>query len=263
MYLLFDIGGTHIRIAVSKDHRNLGDIIKLDTPTDFDEGIALIKKTVNELSLNEKITAAAGSVRYLDKTKTKIAIHPNIHLWEDKPLKQELEKTLCTTVILENDAALAGLGEATFGAGKDKTIIAFLTVGTGVGGARIVDKTIDKNALGFEPGFQIIEDGYLEDFISGDGLQKRFGKKPEDITDEKIWDEVCQYLAIGINNTVVFWSPDIVVLGGSVMKNINLAKVQTYLDKALKIFPQKPEVVKSILNDSSGLHGALALLMAS
>lgn len=263
MYLLFDIGATHIRITSSSDHQNLDEIKTFPTPTDFEEGISLITDTALQLSTNDQITKAAGSVRFLDTTKSKIPFHPNINLWPNEPLKERLEKALRIPVTLEKDSALAALGEAVFGAGKDKKIVAYLTISTGVGGARVVEKVIDKNALGFEPGFQIIEDGYLENFISGDGLQKRFGKKPEEITDEKIWDEVCQYLAIGINNTIVFWSPDIVILGGNVTKSIDLEKVKSYLEKALKIFPQKVEVVKSLLNDSGGLHGALALLMAS
>jgi glucokinase len=50
-----------------------------------------------------------------------------------------------------------GLGEAVFGAGKGREIVVYMTISTGVGGARIVGGKIDASAMGFEPGHQIID----------------------------------------------------------------------------------------------------------
>lgn len=274
MYLLFDIGGTKMRIAVSSDGKTLGEPKIIPTMQNFDEGIQIIAQTANELSGGGKIEAAAGGLAgTLDKDRTMLISSPNIKGWITKPFKQNLENILNCPVHLENDADLAALGEAVYGAGSGKNIVAYLTISTGVGGGRVVNGKIDENSLGFEPGHQIIVPdgdpcncggkGHLGSYVSGSGLERIHGKKGEDITDEQVWNQVAKYLAVGLNNTVVHWSPDIVILGGSVMKSIPLEKVKSYLRDYLTIFPNPPEIILSKLGDSVGLYGALKLLQSS
>lgn len=271
MYLVFDIGGINMRVAVSLDGKTLSSIKSVPTPEDFNQGIQTLKQVSDELSQGGKIQAIVGGLAGpLDKDKTMLVKSPHIGLWVGKNFKQELAQVLNAPVSLENDANLAALGEACFGAGIGKNIVAYLTISTGVGGGRVVNKKIDENALGFEPGHQIIVPdgapcdcggkGHLESYISGSGLQKIYQKKGEEITDPKIWDEVAKFLAIGLNNVTVFWSPDIIILGGAVMKSIPLDAVRTYLTEVLTIFPQAPEVQLAKLGDPAGLYGALALI---
>lgn len=259
MYLVFDIGASKMRLATSTDGQNLSDPIIIPTPQDFQEGIKVFAETAQKISDGEKIDKAAGAVRYLDQTKTKIKTHPHIPLWSNQPLKEALEQVLSAPVILENDAALAGLGETIYGAGKNYNIIAYLTISTGVGGVKIENKEIDQNSLGFEPGFQVMnkEGLTLEDLISGYGLETRYGKKGEDIKDPSIWDEVSKNLAIGLNNVSVFWSPEVIILGGSIMKSLDLEKIKKYLQEVNKILPEIPEIKLASLGDSSALYGAL------
>ena len=271
MLLVFDIGGTKIRIASSSDGENISDPIIFPTPQNFEEAIEQFKKIAFDLSNGQKIDKVAGGVRSpLDKEKSMFISNSILPSWINKPLKQQLEQNLNTEVYLENDAALVGLGEANFGAGKNKNIVAFITVSTGVGGARLVNKSIDKNALGFEPGHQIIfpdgnlcgcgGKGHLEAYISGSALEKMYSKKAQDITDPAVWDEIAKNLSISLNNTIVHWSPDIVVLGGSVMESIPLDKVSQYLQDFLKVFPTAPEITLATLGEKGGLYGALAYL---
>lgn len=272
MYLMFDIGGTNMRLAVSEDGKTLAATKVIPTPKDFTEGINIIKQVAEELANGQKIEAVAGGVTgALDKGKSTQLTSPHVGGWIGKPLKAELEKLFGCPVYLENDANLAALGEANYGAGIDHKIVAYLTISTGVGGGRVVDKKIDSNSLGFEPGHQIIVPdgnpcncggkGHLESYVSGSGLLKIYQKKAEEITDPKIWNEVARYLAIGLNNVTVFWSPEIIILGGSVMQSINLESVRTYLKEVLFIFPRAPEIAPAKLGDSVGLYGALALIL--
>lgn len=262
MYLVFDIGGTNMRLAVSEDGQTLGETKTIPTNKNFNQAILDFKKTAEELSKGQQITKAAGGVRALDKTKTKLMNSPHFPLWVDEPLKQELEKALNTEVILENDAAIAGLGEALYGAGKGKSIVSYITISTGVGGVRIVDGRIDRNFQGFEIGNQIIdlEGKTFEAYISGEALERKYQKKADEITDSAVWDEEARLLAIGLNNVTVFWSPEIIILGGSVTKSIPLDKVKNYLKEVLTIFPQIPLIEKASLEDMAGLYGALTLL---
>lgn len=270
MYILFDIGGTKMRIGVSKDGKAIGSIKVVETPKNFNEGILRFKEAANELSGGVRIKAVAGGIAgLLDKDKTKLVNSPNIPGWIGRPLKKSLEKAMGASISLENDADLAGLGEAVFGAGRSKEIVVYLTISTGVGGTRIVNGKIDKFVMGFEPGQQLlccyqddIEYKTLEDCISGTAFEKRYKKPPYEILDKKIWDEAAKILATGLNNTIVHWSPDIIVLGGSMMKKIGIPidRVQLHLKKILKIFPKHPVIKKAKLGDAVGLYGALAFL---
>jgi glucokinase len=112
----------------------------------------------------------------VDKQAKKLVKSPHLPKWVDKPLGSRLEKALGVKVLLENDAALAALGEAVFGAGRRAEIVGYLTISTGIGGARVVDGRIDKKSVGFEPGHMIIDVGnkvgYWEDFASGTAMEK-------------------------------------------------------------------------------------------
>lgn len=63
----------------------------------------------------------------------------NIPDWKGRNLKAELERVLGIPAFIENDANAAGLGEFVFGAGKDAKSLVFVALGTGIGGAVIIN----------------------------------------------------------------------------------------------------------------------------
>ncbi len=271
MYLIFDIGGTNMRIATSLDGKTINDSAVIPTPQDFEAGLQAIKQTTEQLTNGHKVKAVIGGIAGpLDKEKTMLIASPHIGGWVQKPLKSELEKIFNSQVFLEHEADLEGLGEATSGAGQGHRIVAVLIIGTGIATTRIVDGKIDKNALGFEAGHQIIVPngnlcdcggkGHLEAYVSGSGLKNTYGKRGEEIKDPAIWDGLAKYLATGLNNVTVFWSPDIIVLGGPVMRNIPMDAVRTYFKQVLTIFPTAPRIEAAKLGDMVGLNGALAYI---
>ncbi|MBI2597546.1 ROK family protein [Candidatus Daviesbacteria bacterium] len=260
MYLLLDIGGTNTRITLSSDGQTLTAIKTFPTEEDFETQIQLISRIAHELTGGQKIEAAAAGVAgILDKEKSLLLKSPHLDSWTYQPLKEELEQVLDCAVYLENDAHLGGLGESVYGAGKGYPIVAYITIGTGVGGVKIENQKIDGYSKGFEPGHQIIipegnpcncgGKGHLETYVAGSYL-----KEPID------WNKVAKYLAIGLNNTIVHWSPDIIVLGGSVMKSIPLDRVKAYLKKYLTIFSDCPQITLATLGDEGGLYGGLQYL---
>lgn len=270
MYLLLDIGGTNIRLATSSDGTSLSSVTILPTPLNFDEGIITLQKLSAQIINKEKIQAVSlGITGILNKNKDGLAKSPHLPNWANKPIKEKLEKLFNAPVFLENDTALVGLGEATKGAGQGFSIVAYITVSTGLGGVRIVDQKIDKNSQGFEPGHQIIipdgplcdcgGKGHLETLVAGSYLERIYKQKPQQITDENVWKEVSKYLSIGLNNVIVHWSPDIIVLGGSIMQKLSLDQVKSDVSKYLTIFPEMPEIKSASLKDEGGLYGALWL----
>ncbi|HEB13653.1 MAG TPA: ROK family protein [candidate division CPR3 bacterium] len=275
MYLLFDIGGTKTRLAFSRDAKTFEDPVIINTPQNFKEGISVFKDAVEQLTKGEKIIKAAGAVSGpLDKEHSMVINAPYLEGWNNKPLKKELEKMLSAPVVLENDAALVGLGEAVHGAGKGYDIVAYITVSTGVGGARIVGGKIDASSMGFEPGHQFIDAGGslcpdckdpkdLDSYVSGSGVKARYGKEAYEIDDAAVFEKLAELLAYGLNNTIVHWSPDVVVLGGPMITGdpaIPIESIQKHVSEILHIFPNPPPIVKAKLDDVGGLYGALALV---
>lgn len=276
MFILFDIGGTKMRIVAADYEKLLGDPVVVSTPKDFNEGIETLKRIIDNISgelvaQGRAVTAIVGGVAGpLNDDQTMLVKSPNLGGWVGHDIKNTLRDIYKVPVVLENDSALVGLGEAHFGAGRGKAIVVYITISTGVGGVRIVDGKIDRASIGFEPGHQIIDpdnslcptcDGNdLEAYVSGTSIEKRFGVKPYEIHDDAVWDELAKFLAYGLNNTIVHWSPDIVVLGGSMMKEIGIPvpAVRKYLTEIMKIFPQIPEIEKAELGDFGGLYGSLA-----
>ena len=261
--MLFDIGGTTTRIAFSADGKTISEPRVLLTPATFKEGVNIFK----DIAKNQPITKAAGGIAgLLDNKKTTLTHSPHLLQWIHKPIQDELEKALNAPVYLENDAVMEGLGELHYGAGKGSDIFTFLTVGTGVGGARFVNGKADASAMGFEPGKQILsfsEKKTLEDLISGSALEKRMGKKPGQITDAKIWEELAEMLAYGLYNSIVHWSPDTVALGGSMIVKevgINIERVLFHLANIPRPFPQLPEIKLAQLGDNAGFLGSLHFL---
>jgi len=268
MFILFDVGGTKIRIAAADKNGCIGEPIIVPTPLDFDEGMRAITDGALILSKGEKIVSVVGGLAgILDRNHMMLVYGLNISSWAGKPIKALLAKALNAPVVLENDAALAGLGEAVEGAGKDHEIVGYITVSTGVGGARITDKMIDRHTFGFEPGYQVIDaDGSLckqcmrrdlQAHISGKAIEEHVGHKGEEIVDRTTWEDVARHLAFGLTNTIVHWSPDVMVLGGSVMQRISIDRVSELVKENLQIYPELPVFARAELGDIGGLYGAL------
>lgn len=272
MYILFDIGGTNMRVACSIDGKKLTASTVRPTPKNFELAMKQFKEIVIELSKGKKIVAGGGGIAgTFDKKKEVLVNAPNLTNWVGKPIKKTIKQILKAPVFLENDTAVIALGEAVYGAGKGYKIVSYLTVSTGVGGARIINKEFDKTVYGFEPGHQIIDAGKslcdrcngaydLEDYISGTGLASRYNMKAQDIKDPKIWDEIAYFLAIGLHNTILHWSPEIVILGGAMMRDIKIVEVKKHLKKILKIYPNIPVIKEMALGNNSGFYGALYMI---
>ncbi len=271
MFALFDIGGTKTRVAISIDGQSFGEPVKFETPKHYTEGVAVVAETIQKLTNNAPIEASGGGVAGpVDRESTMLINSPNLPDWAGKPLTQDLGAALGCPVYIKNDSAIVALGEAHYGAGKGDAIMAYITVSTGVGGARIVDGKIDRGAFNLEPGHQIFDidktccpeckTREAEDYLSGTATEYRFHKKPYEVDDPAFWEELSKWMAVFLNNTIVHWSPHSVVLGGSMIVGdpaIPVERIRDHLYEILTIYPEKPEIKRASLEDLGGLYGAM------
>ncbi len=265
MFLLFDIGGTTTRMAISHTGDKLDETKLFPTNHNFSEAMEQMRQVGDELSNGERYHVVVGGVRAYDKKTGTLFHQPNFPLWVGEPLLARMREMWGQDVFLENDAAMVGLGEAVYGAGKGFDIVSYITLSTGVGGCRITGGKIDDTEFSFEPGNMLVSGRngtpvVLEQIVSGSAIEQYYGKNPFELDSENAWEEIAEQVAIGLNNVVVMWSPNILVLGGSVPQKINFDKVNLYLKKYCKIYPVLPKVVKASLDEKGGLYGGLARL---
>lgn len=275
-YALFDIGGTKTRVAISTDLKTFDAVEKFNTPKNFDEAMDLIATKITEMHPTP-LSGVCGGIRgALDEDKKGIVYDSVLTKWIDESVVDALKKRLKCDVMLENDAALAGLGEAHFGAGIGFDILAYHTVSTGVGGVKIEHGKIDDYSNGFEPGKQVLDIDHtilgedieptLENLVSGTALEERMGVKPFEIPqDDAIWDQLAYFLAHGLRNTILYWSPDAIVLGGSMIvgdPRILLDDIIKHTNEVLGEAIECPLIVDAKLADQGGLYGAMALLQS-
>ena len=273
MYLLFDIGGTKTRVALSRDGKSFEEPRIFATPAEYKEGISMLDSVKKELVGDVKIVAAVGGVgaSFSQDGSRLTGAGTQIKDWLGKPIKQNMEKAFGCPVHMANDTMMGGLAQSHFGPAQGYKISVYITVSTGVGGAIIGDGKIDDNTFGFEPGWQIIDagnalcngwskKGYLIDYISGMSIKKNEGVNPKDIHDEAFWRTRADFLAMGLHNVTMMWSCEIITVGGSIMKSIDFEYLEKkYREDISVVFPDGQPILKPAeFGDEMGLYGALA-----
>lgn len=148
-YIGVDIGGTKVLSALSSKNGNI--INKIQVPTEADRGeeviisniINSIRRVIKDSKIDknnvEKI--GVGSPGPLDIKRGIIIENSNLS-WSNVPLVKRLEEIIGISVILENDANAAALGENRFGSGQSADNIIYITISTGIGGGIIINRDI-------------------------------------------------------------------------------------------------------------------------
>jgi glucokinase len=150
MFLGIEIGGTKLQLGLGQGDGVISSLWRGDV--NLDAGSAGIRKQIIKAvpELLAKANAVRASLRGVgigfggptdDRTQTVIKSH-QIEGWDDFPLANWISDLVGVPAVLCNDADVAGLAEALFGAGKGLSPIFYITVGTGVGGGLIIDGQI-------------------------------------------------------------------------------------------------------------------------
>ena len=150
MYTIgIDIGGTKIAGALVAADGSIIRDSRVPTPANDANAIAeAVVGLVNELAEGVQVegvgVAAAG---FIDAERATIVYSPNLN-WRNEPLKEKLQAKISAPVFIENDANAAGWAEFRFGAGRGYNHRAMLTIGTGVGGAVVVNGELLRGGFG-------------------------------------------------------------------------------------------------------------------
>ncbi|MGF0117075.1 ROK family glucokinase [Promicromonospora sp. Marseille-Q5078] len=146
-----DIGGTKIAVGVVDEAGRILAKVRRDTVaddvTDIDRAIA---DACTELAKEHEVSAIGlAAAGFVSPDRRSVLFAPNI-AWREYPLAERIESLLDldVPVVVENDANAAGWAEFRFGAAREATDMLMLTVGTGLGGAIVVDRELVRGKWG-------------------------------------------------------------------------------------------------------------------
>jgi predicted NBD/HSP70 family sugar kinase len=253
-----------MRVAASAGAAEISEPLIVDTPQEWSGARAELVRLLKEAGAGAVPEVIAGGVAGVVHEDALLLPSRNLPQWDGADIAGAIrEEFPSARVVVENDAAAACLGEAHAGAGKGERIVAYLTVGTGVGGACAADGAIEPRSAGYEPGNEIIDYAAgttVEMIASGSAIKRKYGVHISEASEEA-QDEVAHALAVMAHNAVAFWSPDAVVFGGAVIVgNPGLFERIEARYKALPaLVPQMPPLRRGALGDRAGLLGALML----
>lgn len=217
-----------------------------------------------------------GSFGPVDLQSGRITSTPKL-AWRNYDLADAVRSALGVPVRLDTDVNAAVLGEAKWGAARGAVNCLYLTVGTGIGGGAMVRGEIVHGLTHPEMGhIRIPHDptadpfagacpyhgDCLEGLASGPAIEARWGAQGRDLPkDHPAWALEARYLGLAIANYICTLSPDRIVIGGGVMRQIQLyAMIREEVARILAGYVEKlPEIVPPGLGERSGVLGALAL----
>ena len=287
MYLGIDIGGTKIQGAYLR-----GDAViltaKLATPTSYEPMLAALAGIADEAG-----AATGAPVTHLGvgvpgtATGHRVTWTPNLPYLDGKPLADDLRERLGAEAVVGNDAQFALLGEAWRGAASAYQNVALVSVGTGVGGAIMMNGKIVRGSHGSAGAFGWLNldlraapdpnHGYAELHASGTALDAMAqaldpprtsyevvaGARAGDAVCAGLVDELATTLGAACASIASILDPDIILLSGGLTDAFDLlnaplrASLRAYGSPSVRETP----IVVGQLGRHAAAYGALRAAM--
>jgi glucokinase len=255
IYLGIDWGGTYIKAGLVNSK---GKVIKKNVFSSpelkkREVFIDKLKSLLNKLDLTKIKGIGIGAPGVIDTKKGFIYYLPNIKGWRNFPLKDILQKHLNLPVFVDNDANVFALAELRLGSARGAKRVIFLTLGTGLGSAVILDgKILEGRTSAAELGHVPISldgklcncggRGCIETFVGNKFLlekYKQLKKSKSDAQDVKnifekalrgereallVWEEFSRSLGMFLAGMINIFNPEIIVLGGGISGAVRIFK---------------------------------------
>lgn len=252
-YVCVDIGGTTIKYAMLTESGHIitqGQVLTKvaeDGSGDIPRKIAAIAEEL-QAKCGKAEGVALCSPGLIDVEKGEVIFAgPNFPGYSGMKLQAEVEKLTCLPCTVENDVNAAGLGESWLGAGKGAKSTFCMFVGTGIGGALVLDGQVVHGAAAAagEIGFLPIIDGHLEELASVPVLLQQTGAASGEVVFKRAADgdvktlaaleDMSQKLARGLAAICCVVNPEVLIMGGAVMaqQDFFAPRLNKYLQELL------------------------------
>ena len=159
-----DIGGTKVLAGVVDSS---GVVIEQQRRATLGHDVAAVEDTIVELvaDLSKRHDVAAvgiGAAGFVDASRSTVMFSPHL-AWRNEPLRAGSPSRIRLPVVVDNDGNTSAQGESRFGAGAGHAFVVCVTLGTGIGGALVMDGRVYRGANGMAGEFghmQVVEDGH-------------------------------------------------------------------------------------------------------
>ena len=291
-----DIGGTKIAVGMVDDNGKV--LSRMDSPTDpnrYSDSLELIAHMLRRTAqrAGAQITGIGiGSTGPVDPMRGEFGDVDFLPGWRGKSPVKDLSAVFNVKVALENDADAAALAEAGWGAGQNRKRLIYITVGTGIGGGIIIDGQLYRGVDGAHPevGHQVVDPagpkcscgfrGCWESLAAGPAMVTWIDRhapanyphragitaqricelaQQEDLVAQQAVENEAFYLGLGLANLINLFTPDAIVLSGSVMKSapLFLDRIRALIKSGCRFVPaDKTELMLASLGDDTNLIGA-------
>ncbi|MEG4105049.1 ROK family protein [Microcoleus sp. S13_C5] len=282
-----DLGGTAIKLGRFGEDGICYQSLTVPTPQPATPEAVLATMTDAILQLNPVENAVSaigiGTPGPADAAGRIARVAINLKNWHNVPLADWVEDKTGLPTMLANDANCAGLGEAWLGAGRHFKDLILITLGTGVGGAVILNGKLfvgHQGAAG-ELGLITINPdgpecnsgnrGSLEQYVSVQAIRRETGLEPLELAniaksgDAKaleFWQNYGRYLGIGLASLIYILTPEAVIIGGGISAGAEffLPKVREEIER--RVLPTSREDLQLLvaeLGNQAGIVGAAKL----
>ena len=294
MKIGIDLGGSHIAIGVVDEKDNIVEKVEkrllAEEKKDFKKSvedyiIEYVKKLRKNYEIIEIGIAVPGTIK-----RDKIIKSVNLGV-ENYDFVGNLKKEIEIPIKIRNDAKCAAIAESEIGCLKDYNRSLFFTLGTGIGGAVIINgELLDTgDTPGCEIGHMIVQkDGIecncgkkgcfekyasmkvlknnlrkelnLDEATRGQELLDMIRENPNDEKISKVVDEFIDYLSIGISNLINIFEPEAIGIGGSFVyfSDVLMDRLKNNIQNKGYLFNKREKLIilPAMLGNDAGIIGS-------
>lgn len=281
-----DLGGTAIKLGRFTQEGTCLQALSVPTPQPAypDTVVAAIVKAIHQVDPNSQaIAIGIGTPGPTDAAGRIAKVAINLSGWQDVPLVDWLEAKVGRPTILANDANCAGLGEFWLGAGRSFHNLILLTLGTGVGGAVVLNGELFVGRQGTAGELGLItlnpdgpecnsgNRGSLEQYTSIRAIRRRTGLEPEELGARaragdplalEFWQTYGRDLGAGLASLIYVLTPEAVVIGGGVCGSAAFFFPTAQAEIERRVMPSSREGLQLLcaeLGNQAGIVGAAKL----
>jgi glucokinase len=281
-----DLGGTAIKFGCfTKDGECLQSIsIPTPQPSTPENVVKAIANTIPILDPDKNcIAIGVGTPGPADAQGRIAKVAINLVGWNDVPLADLLETYTGLPTIIANDGNCAGLGEAWIGAGRHFRNVIMLTLGTGVGGAIVLDGKLFTGHLGTAGELGLVtlnpdgppcnsgNQGSLEQYVSVRAIRRQTGKEPVELGELakkgdsealRFWQEYGKLLGAGLTSSIYVLAPEAAIIGGGISASAEFFLPYTEAEIKRRVLPTSRVNLKLLtasLGSFAGIAGAAKL----
>jgi glucokinase len=281
-----DLGGSAIKLGRFGPDGHCRAELTLATPQPAtpEAVVAAIVAGINQIDPDRQTRAIGlGTPGPADAAGRVARVAINLQGWQEVPIADLLEGQTGRPTIVANDANCAGLGEAWLGAGRAFQDMVLLTLGTGVGGAIILNGQLFVGCQGTAGELGLItlnpdgppcnsgNRGSLEQYCSVQAIQRTMGMTPAALYDLAragdqsaiaFWQHYGAWLGAGLTSLIYVLTPEAIILGGGISAAWEFFLPATRLEVERRVLPSSREGLQILiaeLGNRAGMVGAARL----